>query len=547
MKSVKYIFALAAAVLMLNACSEKWLSQEPEGATVTEDQFKNRDDMLQGSVYGIYAMMYQYSDHDEFGFRSIDMYGDINCGDMAMKSWSYGWFQNDEMGQTYQRRAYFWSYYYDMIRQCNKAILNIKQVIDVSKIDDDEYVKKEAAGCYYYGEALAMRGWAYSNLIKWFCLTPTQLIMEGTDLDNKLALPIYTEEVVEKDSIMGAKLSSAADVYRRIEEDLSTAIRCLSLAESAGVTRSLKHEVNSDVARLILAYAYLNKEDWVNAEKWALEFINNTAAPILPNDKVLTTGFANIDEPNWLWGQDVNVVTSTQLASFFGQVDVFSYSYAWAGDVKGIDENLYKEVTDSHKWDIRSQWWNNLYSKHKQYQFAPDGKFYSPSIKNANNYQSLPTGDEIDKVWLCDQVYMRAELGYLIAAEAQWWLGQEDAGKLTESMNNLIMITDQRQNDATDANGYYSAWKASLSDPDVLFEEIRYNWRVELWGEGYGMQTFRRFGEQVTLGSNHKTRANKQINPNGQAERRQFTMEIPSGEQYYNPYLRDITTLQTQD
>jgi hypothetical protein len=65
---------------------------------------------------------------------------------------------------------------------------------------------------------------------------------------------------------------------------------------------------------------------------------------------------------------------------------------------------------------------------------------------------------------------------------------------------------------------------------------------VEFWGEGFGLQTFRRFGVVVNLGENH-ARSNKTPDPNAKSTLRQFTFEIPTGEQYYNPFLRSTTEM----
>lgn len=537
MKKNIYMLAVAAVMMLLNSCAASWLEQEPQGSSMTQRQYEEKDDVLSGSVLGIYSMMYQYGgDHDVFGYRSIDMYGDFTCGDMGMSSFSYGWFQTDEMGHSYQRRAYLWAYYYDIIRLCNKAMNVAEKEVGKGYHTDDE-VKANPTIFQCIAQILAMRGWAYANLQKWFCYTPDQIMAAGYTMDDMMSIPIYTQEVTEDDSSLGNPLSSAADVYRRAEEDLTDAIRYFDIIEPMGYIRTIKQEMNADVARVVLAYSYLNKGDYDMAAKYAEEFIDNTNATILPQNDVLTTGFANIDSKNWIWGQDVTVETTTSLASFFGQVDVFSYSYAWAGDVKGIDANLYKDITDKHAWDIRKNWWNNLYDNKRGYQYAPDGKFYSPSIKQQVGYTRAPKSTEIDRDWLCDAVFMRAEVAYLIAAEAECRLGNN-----FKSTRYLRAITDERQN----GSGDYNAWKATLADNDVLLEEIRYNWRVELWGEGYGLQTFRRFGLQVKLGENHK-RSNKDLNPNDPSQARQYTFQIPTGELYYNPYLRDAENMAVDD
>jgi hypothetical protein len=122
---------------------------------------------------------------------------------------------------------------------------------------------------------------------------------------------------------------------------------------------------------------------------------------------------------------------------------------------------------------------------------------------------------------------MRWELPYLIAAEA----AVRD-NNIADAQTYLFAITDNRVISGEEAA--YGTWKAGLTDQTSLLAAIRYNWRIELWGEGYGLQTFRRFGEAVTLGDNH-LRSAKTISP-GTA--RVFTFEIPTSEEYYNPFIR---------
>ena len=136
-----------------------------------------------------------------------------------------------------------------------------------------------------------------------------------------------------------------------------------------------------------------------------------------------------------------------------------------------------------------------------------------------------------DRDWLSDNVYMRWELVYLIGAEAAC-----RQGLLDDAKNFLFAITDQRVIEGQET--VYDAWKATLTDETTLLDAIRHNWRIELWGEGYGLQTFRRFGRTVTLGSNHK-RSDKELSP---ATPRKFTFELPTGELYYNPFIRQETS-----
>ena len=515
----------ATALLLFVSCSESFLTQEPGGASITEAQAKAMDNFLRGSVLGIYTNMYAYGgEHDAFGQRSIDMYGDLLCGDMALKTQNYGWFSSDELMQTSsQRRSYYWSYYYVVARACNKTINIIDDTengrpqldFDAATITDEEYENG-----YYFAELLALRGWAYSGLLRHF-VKPHDI-----DMSTELAVPVYTEDDTKADTILGAPRYTVEQVYQRIEQDFKDAI--LYFEAYFGFIRDSKIEMNVDIARILLAYSYLNKGDNTNALKYAKDAIENTSANILPFDEVLTTGFNNVDNNNWIWGEDVTVQNTTSLASFFGQCDIFSYSYASAGDVKGIDENLYKSIP---AWDIRKLWWSN-YSQTgaknaSSYEFAPDGKFYSATSVKLQG----------DRDWLSDNVFMRLELAYLIAAEAACRLNDDVTAK-----DYLYAITDERVLPGQETA--YSDWQTSLSSNALLLEAIRYNWRVELWGEGYGLQTFKRFNVSVTLGENH-LRSTKTISPDTPSPRT-FTFEIPTDESYYNPYIRQTTELEKQ-
>lgn len=511
MKKIFYVLTLVAATLVINSCADSYLNQEPGGSTITENQYNHMDNAVEGLVKGIIPNFYSHfaDDHMSFGQRAIDMYGDLLCGDMAMKTQNYGWFAEHEQMQTYNSRGLLWGYYYGIVRSCNKAINALEtQGIPELVFDPDTLTDAEYLNGFYYAEALTLRGWAYSKLCGFF-------VASGAD-EASLSIPVYTESDTRLDTIAGGPRATVGDLYLRIETDFLDAIQYFEAYNLA--TRGSKIEVDEDIARILLAYAYLNQGDNTNALKYAKEAIDLGTPFILPVDKVLTTGFNNVENENWIWGQDVTVETTTALASFFGQCDIYSYSYASAGDVKGIDKNLYDAIQG---WDIRKLWWNNYAQSGKSgatmFAYAPDGKFYSAKSKTLQG----------DKDWLSDNVYMRWELAYLIAAEAA-----ARTNDLTSAQNYLYAITDQRV--VVGQETAYDAWKAGLADQTSLLAAIKHNWRVELWGEGYGLQTFRRYGEAVTLGDNH-LRAEKNISPTAA---RRFTFELPTSEYYYNPFLR---------
>ena len=517
MKTKFYILTILAAFAFVS-CD---LNQLPGGSTITENQYQNMDNVTEGTVKGVYSLLYAYGgEHDYFGQRSIDLFGDLLCGDVAMNTQNYGWFMDDAYGRTYQRAGYFWSYYYTIIRNCNKAINALdKQGRPEINFNSSTITDAEYANGFYYAELLTIRGWAYAALQRYFCKTVAEI-----DIDSELSVPIYTEEATLGDTILGAPRATAADVYLRVEEDLHMAIQYFEAFSQ--MERTSKLETNIDVARMTLAYSYLNKGEYDKALKIAQDLLDNTTATILPRKEVLTNGFNNVDSENWIWGENVTIENTSALASFFGQCDIYSYSYASAGDVKGIDANLLAEI-EALAWDIRRGWWGNYSSKNgtSNYQYAPDGKFFSAKSKELMG----------DRDWLSDNIFMRIETAYLIAAEAACMQATPDYDL---AWQYLTQLTDERVKEGQETE--YEAYKQQLaSDNDKLKAAIRYNWRVELWGEGYGLQTFRRWGQSITLGDN-QFRKNQTISPTTPIL---FTFVIPTSETNYNPYIRQTTEM----
>ena len=536
MKNLKYIFATIALGVTLTSCGDSFLDQDPENGIILPEQFEKLSDNLEGSIMGIYSEMYAASGTIQFGQRAIDMYGDIQSGDMAMKKNSYGWFESYERGFFYAYAgSYIWSYYYDIIHLTNLCAIaaddDIPEIINAIG-SGEEPSNIIAQRGYYYGQILTMRGWAYAGLLRYFC-DP----MEFAESFDAPSVPIYTATEV-KAGTLGERRASIAEVYDRIYEDLATAIEVLDYY-SAYNKRSSKLEVDADVARVILAYAMLNLGEYGGdatyggkkpnklAEDLAAEVINKGKYPLLPKTKLTTTGFADVNSENWMWGEDVEPTTTTMLASFFGQVDIHTYSYATAGDTKGIDSKLYDEIA-AKGWDARVNWFR---SGSEKFPYCPDGKFYCPSTKHTTDLT------EVDGNWLCDNVFMRVEVAYLIAAEAAYKNNDQVA-----AVNYLKKLCDERVLDGKDAE--YAAWLATLSG-DALKNAIIYNWRVEMWGEGYALQTLRRLSKTVTLGDNHISRYNKTININDESVRHSFQCQIPTSESRYNPNLnKGYTTLQ---
>ena len=126
MKNITKLLLVITAAVFFAGC-DSFLDQPPVGGTLTQEQYDQLGNQLEGSMRGVYSMMYAVGDHDVFGQRSIDMYGDLLCSDMALTNESYGWFSYDERQLTRANRSgYLWSYYYGMLRNINMVLATIK-------------------------------------------------------------------------------------------------------------------------------------------------------------------------------------------------------------------------------------------------------------------------------------------------------------------------------------------------------------------------------------------------------------------------------------
>ena len=553
-KSFKYSLLAVVASVAFVSCSDDYLNRYPDGGTISADQYNklSLETRLAGTMRGLYSMIYTdgSSSHDVFGQRSIDLWGDILCGDIAVTNKTYGWLYQDEQMRTVTgRTSYIWTFYYGLIRNTNTAIRDITATCDIRNIVSTNgypsettsytYSKDEVGYALYMAQSLALRAYAYGNLVRWYTPVIGSDNMGNYTIADYPALPIYTETNMEEPQA----LSSANDVYNRVFADIELSIRLFDefaaeyeIQNKAAYARETKLGIDANVARGLAAYAYLNAAPYYatidptksatyygKAEKFASEVLASGAFKMIGNTELTTTGFNNVDNQSWMWGQDVTTETAGGLKSWFGQCDIHSYSYAWAGDTKVVDDNLKDEIPT---WDARSKWFNDG-TANSRFKGCPDGKFFSAASPTSTK------DEDIDREWLSDNIFMRIESMILIQAEALYY-----QARYTDAYDALLTLTDERINtDYPFWSDDYDADKLTwTSDPRQLLKAIYYHWRMEMWGEGYGLQTFRRlgveFGQRVRGGS-HDYNAGGRVTPT----EANFNMDIPSSEAIYNPNI----------
>lgn len=113
-------------------------------------------------------------------------------------------------------------------------------------------------------------------------------------------------------------------------------------------------------------------------------------------------GFKDVNTSGWMWGTDITLDNGLDLVSWQGQIDLFTYSYAWAGDPKTIRAGLCAQIPED---DVRKGQFVKAYGDGVLY---PINKFY-PYAREVAGQRNITT----------DYVFMRVAEMYLLNAEAE--------------------------------------------------------------------------------------------------------------------------------
>jgi hypothetical protein len=363
-----------------------------------------------------------------------------------------------------------WRFYYRLIFAANTVI---------DGLGGSNAIPGTASGRWYMGQAKAMRAFSYFYLAQYYQneYNPTEKI-----------LPLYTNTTDPN-----LPKSTAADVYALMIKDLTDAQSLLS-----DFTRASKAEVNANVAKGMLAYVHGAMGNNAAMKTVTADIIANGGFKIMTGTEVLG-GFNNVATNPWMWGVDITTDSKLNLISWWGQMDLYTYSYAWAGDIKGMDKGLYDLIpaTDVRKAQFSAA--NKL---------APIGKFYHPN-KVIGGQRTIDA----------DYIYMRVEEMYLLNAEACAKTGDEAGARKSLKAIMALRVPDASYIDALTGK--------------ALQDEIYLQTRIELWGEGKSYLSLKRNKGTVNRGSNHLKFVGTPILYNDP----RLSLKIPIQEVQNNPNL----------
>lgn len=477
-KSKLLLFIMSGFMLSIVSCAD--LDTYPEGGRFTSDQKKKvaeaNPERLAADIAGMYAIMGKQeavfpgsSRDDDFGYPAVCLSQDLNGPDMVGDVSNYNWFSvsstYNDRNDTYANPYIRWALFYKQIKLANDIIESIPA-------DTENEVLKA-----YLGQAYAVRAFDYLCLVPYY-----QFKYKGHE--NDPAVPIVVDNMTG--DLSKNPRATVQQVYDLIMSDLEKAIGLLE-----DFTRTSKSQINQQVAYGIRARANLYMENWTeavaDADKAMVGFTPYSIADVsAPN-------FIDANAPNWMWGIIITPANigdpypswPAKISSFSGD----SYS-AGVGCYKSVNRLLFDKIPAT---DVRKGWWvdENLDSPNLAtvtWGTATGNDVADlviPNVKVAflpyTNVKFAQYGGAGSAVNAGDWCIMRVEEMILIKAEAAGMLVEADGKAI---LNNFV----QTYRDAS-----YSADAGGRT----FQNEVWFQRRVELWGEGFAMADVMRLEKNV--------------------------------------------------
>lgn len=463
------IYSVIAISLLSAGCSEDFLNPVRDTSVITTEDVAqyaaNNPALVDGTLNGIGSFIIQPTgvtgtQHYDLGQKGVDIFLDILSSDMALSSNTYGWYQNTSnlvatVDFTRAENRIIWEYYYKVVGIANTVILSL---------GGNDANPTVASARHSLGQAKAYRAYAYFYL--------AQVFQRSYDPAQEI-LPYYDGVTVNTAKV------PASQIYDLIISDLTQSITLLD-----DYSRPSKDKMDKYIAKGLLAYTYAAMGNNAQAKVLADDIVNNSGYPLTTRGQLAFpgagSGFNDVNTASWMWGYDLTTDLGHQLLDWWGQIDYFTYSYAWAGDRKSIDTNLLAGIPTG---DIRRTQFGTTGTTNRM----PINKFFDPA-RTAGGQQTITT----------DLILMRIEEFYLLSAEASAKTGDEATAK-----NRLkALLTIRFAGGAAAADAYVDPLSGQ-----ALKDAIYLNTRIEMWGEGKTYLALKRNQATVTRGTNHVFRA----------------------------------------
>lgn len=517
---IKYILLTVAAAVSLS-CIEETV---PVGGSVTQAQVSASKSALKSMINSIPATLYvsgaagyagSYGDHTDFGIPGVHLRLEHMLEDVATMSDNpyynrfYAYDMNMAQGSEYTYCAYFWDYYYTLIRLANDVIASMKPIINETGSEPEDVEFR-----HIIGQAYAYRAWFYLDLARLF----EPKLNKYTDVKHLLGLTVpIVDEYTTIDDTKNNPRVSREEIYKFIFDDLARAEKYLDKSKTA-FTAPTMMAVYGLYARAYIELGAAYKENkgvnpnpdilpltqeeaYQRAAEYARKVINESGKSPLTQSQWEdpVNGFNNGTSNNaWIWGITVSAENLNNLLTFISHMSAeAAWGYARYAQF-GAASALYDQIPDT---DFRKHsWLDPKRTEYYNYKFAgteADRNDFLNGAQAAKSYVALkfrPAQGECNDFNIGnagDYCLMRIEEMYFIEMEAKANLDLNEGIKLLKNF-----MKEYR-------NSQYDRSPASWDD---FKKEYMLQKRVEFWGEGIVFFDYKRLDVGINrafAGSNH--------------------------------------------
>ncbi|MCM1067105.1 MAG: RagB/SusD family nutrient uptake outer membrane protein [Muribaculaceae bacterium] len=503
MKAIyKALFAVALTAPLFTSCIEEAIPTNQ----IVQDQLEGNPGAVQALLWGMPGRLNQITLdpdlHYDMGYTGILHMRDVMTEDMSvLYAGGYDWFGSwsavRNTGNTWATCQVIWNYLYEQILTTNKAVGSIAADTD----------NKTLAS--YRATSLAYRAFIYLDAARMYEVLPNEIFpdcksVEGNDIKG-LTLPIITETTTEEDARNNPR-ATHAQMYDFILGDLTEAV---ALFDANGVAADSKLLPDLAVAYGLMARLYLwdasyqeeiNSDNalaatqYANAAKYARLAITNSGASPLTQDEWLSTtsGFNDESVSSWMfagkYNSEDNVVQAGGIrtfSSFCCNEENFGYAAPAQGAFTEIGASVYHRMSDRDFRKLSFVAPDNSSLKGREpfldADFAAEN-FLEPYIA----IKFRPGSGNMDDYNVGAVVaypLMRVEEMFFIEAEAT-------AHTNPAAGNDLLKDFMKKYR--------YAAYNNNLAAGEAIVEEIVFQKRVELWGEGQAFFDIKRLNYSVT-------------------------------------------------
>ena len=487
MKLYKISTLMLGAALLTVSCNDID-EQVPQSGTLTKDQVQETNVAVPARTQATFAGMFNImgqpkgayptsSRADDFGFIMAALSLDAEGADLFLQDNNYNWFsvcgEWSNRNPNYANPTIRYKIPYTLIGLANDFIASLPAD------SDDPTIKNQIA------QARVCRAFGYMALAPYFQFGYSVA-------KDKLCVPLLLEGA----DFTNNPRATVAEVWAYVIDELTLAINDL-----AGATRTSKAYVDQNVAYGLRARANLIIGNYAAAAEDAAKAMQGyTPASIA---EVSQPAFCQLSEHNWIWG--INI--TAEMVQSSGYQTSSSWISAFSGDgYAAATENtpcinilLYDKIPAT---DVRKGWWL-------------DANLHSPNWANLTwvdpgDASVSATGDAIATFTTSDggkapfQPYTNIKFGMKSGIGST--VNNNDWPLMR--VEEMILIQAEglaKSGNEAQAKTILENFVKTYRDPEYkidgrglsLADEIWFQRRVELWGEGFFIGDAKRLNKPV--------------------------------------------------